>query len=117
MSQVLCRCCNRMMVPRVIFSRSFFGGSGWRIGGGKPISNCCPFCLSENWDADVQPSPLRRSILMKILSIPLTLIIFALFIGVFAKISQSLGGSTLLEWIGVVIAVTVTYKFGRWFVR
>ncbi|MGC6993047.1 hypothetical protein ACP0J1_30755, partial [Pseudomonas aeruginosa] len=24
---------------------------GWWIGGGKPVSSCCPFCLSESWDS------------------------------------------------------------------
>lgn len=77
MSRVLCNRCKRMMVPRVIFSRSIAGGWGWRIGGGKPISSCCPFCLSEHWDVVVEPSPLRGSVLMKVLSIPLTLIMFS----------------------------------------
>lgn len=117
MSQVLCQCCNRMMVPRVIFSRSISGGRGWRIGGGKPISSCCPFCLSEHWGAAVQPSPIRGSFLMKVLSIPLTLIMFAVLIGAFSQVSNSLGGSMVLEWVGIIVAFVATYKFGRWFVN
>ena len=117
MSQVLCRRCNRLMVPRVIFSRSFSGGYGWRIGGGKPISNCCPFCLSEQWDSDTPSSQLRGGVLMKLASIPLTIILFMLLVVVFAKISNHFGGSALLEWTGVIVAIASTYKFGRWFVN
>ena len=117
MSQVLCKCCNRMMVPKVIFSRSISGGRGWRIGGGKPVSSCCPFCLSEHWDAASQPSLLRGSVLMKVLSIPLTLIMFIMLIGAFGEVSSSLGGSMLVEWVGIIVAFVATYKFGRWFVN
>ncbi len=95
MTQVLCRRCNRRMVPRVIFSRSISAGYGWRIGGGKPISNCCPFCLSEQWDSDTPASQLRGGVLMKVASIPLTIILFMLLVGVFAKVSNHFGGSLL----------------------
>lgn len=117
MSQVLCRRCNRLMVPRVIFSRSISAGYGWRIGGGKPISNCCPFCLSEHWDSDTPVSELRGGVLMKILSIPLTIILFTLVLSVFIKVSNYFGGSSLVEWMGVIVAFLATYKFGRWFVN
>lgn len=117
MTQVFCKCCNRRMVPRVIFSRSVLGGWGWRIGGGEPISNCCPFCLSQHWDASVQPSSLRGSVLMKALSIPLTLIMFTLLIGASSEIANRLGGSAIVQWIGVIGTVVATYKFGRWFVN
>ncbi len=117
MSRVLCNRCKRMMVPRVIFSRSVAGGWGWRIGGGKPISSCCPFCLSEHWDVAVQPSPLRGSVLMKVLSIPLTLIMFALLIGGASEISTYVGGGVIVQWVGFIGAVVATYRFGRWFVN
>jgi len=117
MSGVLCKNYYRIMVSRVIFSRSISGGWGWRIGGGKPISNCCPFCLSEHWDADTQPSSLRGGGLMKLLSIPLTLIMFTLLVGVFHQASSALGGLVVIEWVGVIIAFVATYKFGRWFVN
>lgn len=117
MSQVFCNGCKRLMVPRVIFSRRVAGGSGWRIGGGKPISNCCPFCLSEHWDAPLQPSPLRGSVLMKILSVPLTLIMFTLLIGGASEVSTYLNGSAIVQWVGFIGAVVATYKFGRWFVN
>lgn len=117
MSRVICRHCNRMMVPRVIFSRSVPDGRGWRIGGGKPISSCCPFCLSEHWDTSVQPSQLRGGVLMKVLSIPLTLIMFALLVGAASEVSAHLGGSAFVEWIGLIAAILATYRFGRWFVN
>lgn len=117
MPKVICRNCKQMMTPRIIYSRGISAGWGWRIGGGKPISNCCPFCLSEHWDTDIQPSPVRSSILMKLMSIPLTIIFFGLLFGFFSWASNSLGGSTLLEWIGLIVTVVATYKFGRWFVN
>jgi hypothetical protein len=115
--KVLCRRCDRHMVPRVIFSRGIPAGYGWSIGGGKPISNCCPFCLSERWNTAIPPSQFRGSFVMKLLSIPLTVILFALLVGLFAWISAGLGGSPLLDWIGVITALVATYKFGRWFVN
>ncbi|BAP77689.1 hypothetical protein MT1_0513 [Pseudomonas sp. MT-1] len=117
MSHVFCNRCKRQMVPRVIFSRSVVGGLGWRIGGGKPISSCCPFCLSEHWDAAVQSSPRRGGVLMKVLSVPLTLIMFTLLIGGANELSTYLGGSAIVQWIGFIGAVVATYKFGRWFVN
>lgn len=117
MSRVLCNRCKRMMVPRVIFSRSVAGGWGWRIGGGKPISSCCPFCLSEHWDVAVEPSPLRGSVLMKVLSIPLTLIMFTLLIGTTNELANYMGGSPIVQWISMIGSIVATYKFGRWFVN
>ncbi|MFG3692200.1 hypothetical protein ACGFZ6_02270 [Stutzerimonas stutzeri] len=117
MSHVLCNRCKRLMIPRVIFSRSVAGRWGWRIGGGNPISNCCPFCLSEHWNAAIEPSPLRGSNLMRLLSIPLTLIMLSLILGAFSEVSDYLGGSAIVEWIGVIGAFVATYRFGRWFVN
>ncbi len=54
---------------------------------------------------------------MKVASIPLTIILFMLLVGVFAKVSNHFGGSLLLEWTGVIVALVATYKFGRWFVN
>ena len=56
-------------------------------------------------------------VLMKLASIPLTIILFMLLVGVFAKISNHFGGSALLEWTGIIVAIAATYKFGRWFVN
>lgn len=117
MSHVLCRCCNRRMVPRVIFSRGIPAGYGWRIGGGRPISNCCPFCLSEHWETGAPVRQLRGSFVMKMLSIPLTIILFTLLAGLTMWVSNSIGGSLLLEWTGFIITLVATYKFGRWFVN
>lgn len=54
---------------------------------------------------------------MKVLSIPLTLIMFIMLIGAFGEVSNRLGGSMLLEWVGIIVAFVATYKFGRWFVN
>ena len=48
MSKVECRCCRKMMVPKVITSAPFYV-SGIPIGGGTPESSVCPFCLSPKW--------------------------------------------------------------------
>ncbi|MDX1296670.1 MAG: hypothetical protein R3260_00305 [Pseudomonas sp.] len=63
--KVQCKCCGMMMVPKTIFSPGIYGGWGWRIGGGRPVSNCCPFCLSESWDGaatDVRTSTWYRAV-------------------------------------------------------
>jgi len=54
---------------------------------------------------------------MKALSIPLTLIMFTLLIGASSEIASRLGGSAIVQWIGVIGTVVATYKFGRWFVN
>lgn len=54
---------------------------------------------------------------MKVASIPLTIILSTLLLGLFSKVSNNFGGSLLLEWTGVIVALVATYKFGRWFVR
>lgn len=65
--KVKCQCCGKMMVPRVVFSRGWYIGWGVRVGGGRPKSNCCPFCLSENWRE--QPSQKGISTIHKALLI------------------------------------------------
>lgn len=47
-----CQRCGKMMVPRVVFSRSWYLGWGLRLGGVRPKSNICPFRLSEDWNID-----------------------------------------------------------------
>lgn len=63
-TKVKCQCCGKMMVPTVLRSRGLFVGwkYGWWFGGGKPYSNCCPFCLSEEWDGkrDIRETMLWR---------------------------------------------------------
>ncbi|MCB4796682.1 hypothetical protein LGR51_19470 [Pseudomonas sp. NP21570] len=54
---------------------------------------------------------------MKLLSIPVTLIMLTLIIGAFSEVSDYLGGSAIVEWIGVIGAFVATYRFGRWFVN
>lgn len=59
-SKVQCKCCGKMMVPRVIFGRGMLIGYGMRIGGGAPESSCCPFCLSEEWDGVKKPGTIFK---------------------------------------------------------
>jgi len=54
---------------------------------------------------------------MKVLSIPLTLIMFALLIGGASDISTYLGGGAIVQWVAFIGAVSATYRFGRWFVN
>ncbi|MGE6660922.1 hypothetical protein ACQKEK_09300 [Pseudomonas sp. NPDC077408] len=54
---------------------------------------------------------------MKLLSIPLTLIMITLLIGAANEVAAHLGGSAIVQWIGVVGAVLATHRFGRWFVN
>jgi hypothetical protein len=46
--KVECQCCKMMMVPKVVRSAPFYL-SGIPLGGGKPESSVCPFCLSPKW--------------------------------------------------------------------
>lgn len=46
--KVLCQCCKRMMVPRVVVSRGVLI-MPIRLGEGV-THNICPFCLSEHWE-------------------------------------------------------------------
>jgi len=73
--------------------------------------------LSEHWDVAVEPSPLRGSVLMKVLSIPLTLIMFTLLIGTINELANYMGGSPIVQWISMIGSIVATYKFGRWFVN
>ncbi len=54
---------------------------------------------------------------MKVLSIPLTLIMFTLLFGASNELASCMGGSAIVQWIGVIGSVVATYKFGRWFVN
>ncbi|MBV2207824.1 MAG: hypothetical protein KUL87_20580 [Pseudomonas sp.] len=54
---------------------------------------------------------------MKVLSIPLTLIMFTLLIGTTNELANYMGGSPIVQWIGMVGSIVATYKFGRWFVN
>ncbi|WP_175525865.1 hypothetical protein [Azotobacter beijerinckii] len=53
---------------------------------------------------------------MKLLSIPLTLILFALLFGIVLKLSVWLDSSEVLL-AGNILSVYGVYRFGRWFVN
>ncbi|WP_181085904.1 hypothetical protein [Stutzerimonas stutzeri] len=46
--KVMCQCCGKMMVPKVITSAPFYV-SGIPMGGRRPEYSVCPFCLSPKW--------------------------------------------------------------------
>lgn len=46
--KVMCQCCKKMMVPKVITSAPFYF-SGIPVGGGRPEGSICPFCQSPKW--------------------------------------------------------------------
>jgi len=54
---------------------------------------------------------------MKVLSIPLTLIMFTLLFGASLQLASYMGGAAIVQWIGLIGSIIATYKFGRWFVN
>lgn len=117
--KTLCHCCGKMMVPKVIFSRGSYGGYGWRIGGGKPISNCCPFCLSESWHGIVMPSSSLSEKLFILLGFGLG-IIASLLAGLFLiKLIDIAGLTVFFPWFHILaigLAVWMGYSFYFWFI-
>lgn len=75
------------------------------------------FVYRSNWETGAPTRQLRGGFVMKMLSIPLTIILLTLLVGLTMWVSNIIGGSLLLEWTGIIIAVVATYKFGRWFVN
>ncbi|ASL29088.1 hypothetical protein ACG10_22835 (plasmid) [Azotobacter chroococcum] len=59
---------------------------------------------------------MRGSLFMKLLSIPLTLIMFALLFGSVLKLSVWLDSSEVLL-AGNILSVYAVYRFGRWLVN
>ena len=56
--KVVCQCCGKSMVPRVIVTR---GVLGWPIRIGEGVTHSvCPFCLSEHWKTGETPTALQR---------------------------------------------------------
>lgn len=109
---VKCQCCGKMMVPKTIFSRGFYGGWGWRIGGGRPVSSCCPFCLSENWDDCTRP--VEKSVAGKSALLIKAFLIAAAGYGVFHLFGKDilqlkLSGAVdmVAQWAFILIAIAL----------
>ena len=112
--KVQCRCCGKMMVPRVTYSRSFLMGWlwGWLPLVGHPSGNVCPFCLSENWDNPYKPVP--RTPGQKIFLL-LSLLFFGLIIAESLMLADShyFGGAlladkrTFVEWSVILLVIPV----------
>jgi len=111
-TKVMCQCCGMMMVPKTIFSRGFYGGWGWWVGGGRPVSSCCPFCLSENWgDAT---APVEKSVSAKSALLVKVFLIGAMGYGVFRLFGEEvlrldLSGSIdmIAQWAFVLFAIAL----------
>lgn len=116
---VKCQCCGKMMVPKTIFSRGFYGGWGWWLGGGRPVSSCCPFCLSERWDGS---SPdVREAVWYQALGVVLAflftfMVLVALIfgIGLFDAVF-GVRSSWLPDLIALVCAIYAGRSFSKWF--
>lgn len=113
--KVRCQCCEKMMVPTVIKSRGLYVGWQWGgfLGGGRPVSNCCPFCLSEEWDGKAD---FRSGMLYKHFAFGLSVLCFFLILGTIFKLNVIYGlnipGIVLLPmpFVGAI----VSYK---WFTK
>lgn len=114
--KVQCKCCGMMMVPKTIFSPGIYGGWGWRIGGGRPVSSCCPFCLSENWDD--RSRPVEKSVAEK--SYLLLKVVAGAFLGysLFSLIGKDALGvgydrtfEMVAQWAFILIAIAVYRRY------
>nr|QHU24403.1 hypothetical protein [Pseudomonas aeruginosa] len=114
--KVLCRRCGKMMVPKVILSRGVYGGYGWWIGGGRPVSSCCPFCLSENWDDSSRPehrSPPEKICLVILILLGVTSVgeVFRYIAGDLLGLALSDGFEMVLGWGLIIVGIIVYRKF------
>lgn len=117
---VKCQCCGKMMVPKTIFSRGIYGGWGWWIGGGRPVSSCCPFCLSESWDGstpDVRGAIWYQTIgvLLAALCTIVVLVGLIFCIGLFEAALEVGASSWIPDVIAVVAAIVAGRRFYKWF--
>jgi hypothetical protein len=109
---VKCQCCGKMMVPTTIFSRGLYGGWGWRIGGGRPVSNCCPFCLSENWeDGKVN---LRNTTGFRLLALVLSFLFILTGVAILKFANERYFGGHMPNIFGL-IPILGGFVFGWWF--
>ena len=114
-TKVTCQCCGKSMVPTTIFSRGIYGGWGWRIGGGRPVSSCCPFCLSENWDDATKP--VDKTVFQKTILV-VTLCLFAylghwvltFFLNDVLMIGSSPWLDTASQWLFVALAIFLYHR-------
>ncbi|MGC6992091.1 hypothetical protein ACP0J1_25880, partial [Pseudomonas aeruginosa] len=89
---------------------------GWWIGGGKPVSSCCPFCLSENWDAPSRPehrSPSEKIFLVILILLGITSVgkVLRYVAGDLLGLTFSSGIEMLLGWVLIIAGIIVYRKF------
>jgi len=107
-SLVTCYCCGKSMVPRATYSRGFWGYS--------PLSNHCPFCLSENWHGG---SPGLGARFFALLGLALGVLACVLVGALLFKVQWWLGVEgqhPLLSLVTCVFSVFAGYRFYNWFV-
>ena len=97
------------MVPRTSYGRAL----GW-WDGARPISNHCPFCLSDNWDGS-RPTIFQR--LMRLLA-GLAGISVCLLLGeVLLTLQAEVGIYHQYPWLtlsGWALAVLAGYRVAKW---
>lgn len=111
-SKVLCQCCGKMMVPKTIFSRGFYAGWGWRVGGGRPISSCCPFCLSENWEDG--KLNIRNTTAFRLVALALSFLFMITGVAVMQFVNTRYFGGELPGVFGL-LPIAGAFIFGWWF--
>jgi hypothetical protein len=108
-SMVTCHNCGKVMVPRATYSRAFWGYS--------PLSNHCPFCLSENWHGQ------NRGIVDRMA--PLVGLVFAALAGVLIgaalfKLQSWFGVEgewPLLTYATYSFSAVAGYRLRQWFMN
>ena len=107
-SMVTCQCCGNTMIPRTSYTRCFWGYT--------PLSNHCPFCLSENWH---QGNPGLGARLFALLGLALGVMACVLVGAFLFKVQWWLGieGQYPLLSIGTcAVSVCAGYFFYNWFI-
>ena len=117
-SKVKCQCCGKVMTPTVLKSRGVFVGweYGWWFGGGKPVSSCCPFCLSEEWDG--KPD-IRDTMLWRHVGFVLSILAFFLFFLGGIKLNAVLVGQFVFDFgvLGLILSLAGAIGFFNWFTK
>ena len=117
-SKVQCQCCGKMMVPTVLRSRGLFVGwqYGWWFGGGKPVSSCCPFCLSEEWDGK---RDIRETMMWRHAGFILSIVAFFLIFLAGVQLNKELIAQFDFDLgvFGLLFSLAGAIGFYKWFTK
>lgn len=117
-NKVQCQCCGKMMVPTVLRSRGLFVSwqYGWWFGGGKPVSSCCPFCQSEEWDGK---RDIRDTMMWRHVGFILSVIAFFLIFMVGMKLNEVMISHFEfgLGFLGPLCSLVGAIVFYKWFTK